>query len=891
MSLRKERSFASIAALAGFGKLAPSPSLAQSSTSTFSASDNHSGSGDEEEEEEEEEFVPAGLVRATLRIKSEGPSKPKANEAAARPRASPDDTSPLSSIITKMDSDIPIRKRVSSLFRASSKGSKGSSSKMYKVSAAASLPDVRASPSPPPSAPPPLPPLPLSNKLVKRPSVRSKPKVKPTHQKKKSIRDVWSALAHGRRDKPPPPEPRKTPDSELERDSNDDDEEIEIRRPSGLGDAASQADWHRDMDGGGLDPSPTDSPSQSEGIHTPEKRHVFPTSCSPTRSESGEDEHEDEEEEDIRRPSGLGRAASIDSNERFSVEAERYVRPWERLASKPNRGTLSSSILQSLLNIRPSPVALPALLWRRIFSFLDSADVSSAARVSRVVCDGARARLYAVVDLRIAEDEIVGMIDVLKKTPDLASRVAGLVCAGWQSFYIDELPELPNLSSLMVFPDIHDEGIAATDSILSFLRNHATLSRVAVVGGDDCTEEEELRLDGADDRPFLPRLTHLHAPLRLASVILERTGASAPEMPLSETSSPVDKTLSPEALSLLSPDPPSPWKLPGWSRAKSESTDLSVLAELDLQKKTVRRIRRKPAPKFEVEEGGEPVKVELKRVASIGKATRARTVFLPPKLVLPLVVRVVLANPMYEGGGSVGGGRLGRAIASVLATRGSTSVAAIHVLLGPRVERRTLEKVLRTMGTEIEQEASSHVVLLEVRAAVRLFELNKTITSVLPLFSGLRTLLLSSSQTRPAATPQSFTFPPSSPSVQSVYLSAPSSPASACSLDTTLLAPPGLPRARTPNSMLGVEPWAWEWDGWVLPPSSSPADPDSGRSSPTGSAYSNYSHPPTPTPANPDQLTAEELATVNVWRRACPNLDRVRMLSGLHWLRERHTIQ
>ncbi|KAJ7128563.1 hypothetical protein C8R44DRAFT_778231, partial [Mycena epipterygia] len=236
---------------------------------------------------------------------------------------------------------------------------------------------------------------------------------------------------------------------------------------------------------------------------------------------------------------------------------------------------------------------------------LTEADAASVARVCRAACEGARGRLYGEVCFGSAllgrgettptsGDRRAQQLRASLRRPHLARCVEGVVCAGWPPWGgergLNE-PEiyLPALRSLTIFPpdspspspsspsspssvptptlDTRSQPPAQgldTPALLSFLASHPTLERLAVVGGEDAADdtseveatedprarERESKTEG---RPFLPRLTHLHAPPALAVRVLARLSSIAP---LSTSSSGVNGTgkLSPAALALLAPD-------------------------------------------------------------------------------------------------------------------------------------------------------------------------------------------------------------------------------------------------------------------------------------------------------------------------------------------------
>ncbi|KAJ6589533.1 hypothetical protein B0H19DRAFT_1303872 [Mycena capillaripes] len=712
-----------------------------------------------------------------------------------------------------------------------------------------------------------------------------------------------------------------------------------------------------------------------------------------------------------------------------------------------------------------TPAQLPLSVWKHVFGYLELGDAARVCAVSRVWCEVGRGRVWGVVDMRgwgtsfasepvdaeggLAggggdehaglggdEDEeqeqeqersrrrAAGLARALR-TPHLAARVEGVVCAGWPPPWPWEGSEgegegegemhLPALRSLTIFPSdppapsssrsdtpvmpktpttpsasAHPKtpttprspatpgsGRAAktdTPALLSFLRAHPTLERLAVVGMEDDSLDDDKEYNGEDKdkeehMPFLPRLTHLHAPPALAVRLLERIASAPFAAPLpSHTSSattsttatstststgttnasPGTKQLSAASLALLAPDPKRGLvRLPGWHRdrgrghghnadmdashasAGAGATAPQVLQqEREKEKQPEKRIPRKAPPLFEDEdlaadgevdgdvEVGEE-KVELRRVGSIGRAARAVYVQARPSLSgtrtttgephpHPLrVLRLAVPRPLYEGA-AAGGGRVGRAVGAVLARgAGATSKGAasggkqgdkaqqaqglaVHLLFGPRVERRTLEKVLRTLGSGLAEvvatevsaacadgspsaggkgekappsawpargrsgwedtqgvekdagigKAARGVALLEVRSPVRVAELYKIVAAVLPRYPALRTLLLTRPQGLQLAT-TSLSVPPSPNSPSFFFPSPPSTP--------SWHAPPSPSlRLRVPPSPLHTPPSPLQ----RAPPSPSLPPSPSFRAPPSPSQASLYpSVPPSPSSA------------------------------------------
>ncbi|KAJ7501481.1 hypothetical protein B0H11DRAFT_1991876 [Mycena galericulata] len=256
------------------------------------------------------------------------------------------------------------------------------------------------------------------------------------------------------------------------------------------------------------------------------------------------------------------------------------------------------------------------------------------------------------------------------------------------------------------------------------------------------------------------------------------------------------------------------------------------------------------------------------------------------------VLRIAVPRPLYEGGAAAaGGGRVGRAVGGVLARgvrapsaappsgdavagvafpsafpvpfarqgEGTQGGLALHLVFGPRVDRRTLEKVLRTLGSGMgemppsswrgrigekeegeEKSTGNHpgaIELLEVRSAVRAAELYKIISAVLPRYPSLCTLLLT--RPPPAFPPHSRTGSPRSPSF--FFPSPPSTPG----FTSSSLRPPPSPSSRSPPSPTFARP----------PPSPSPSPP-----SPLGFLTSASPSAPSPSTSAPPSPARQTLA-------------------------------
>ncbi|KAF7307352.1 hypothetical protein MIND_00529200 [Mycena indigotica] len=870
-----------------------------------------------EVEEEEYPPPPTGLTRATLRIKT---------LPTPAPTGTPGKKGLLSTETPVGHPKDGLIHRVSSLFRNTSATAKlGSpSSSQYKATASNSEIHVVA-----------------GGKLVKRPSARrnttaaTQPEkdrlreVAVTPQKKtaKSVKSSKSTMSisstfgfksNSSTAKTTPASPgHKSLPNTTSRDELEDDED-DIRRPSDLGRTSSLRS--------------TNSPLDSEAFVEADVSGATPQAKAfPNLSE---DEDEDDEE-DIRRPSGLGRASSMRSLLEDSPEADELASnplenyPRSRTRSSP-AGTLTH--LHQMLGLAPPLLPVNRIastvtpsIWHAIFKYLSLSDSSRCCLVSKTMLSREKTRSRLADSIR---------------SPHLAALVQGVICLGWPSLGFEQL-QLSSLRSLTVFSP---QTMPPLDflSLSTFLREHRTLERLAIIG--DTASDEQVLSENPDTSyvPFLPNLTHLHAPPAITCVLLERMATSPPTLPALPTviETPRKRLLSAEALALLSPDAPSP------------------------KQGGVVELKR-------------PVSINLTRTSYVPASPGSN----PPTPPHPLrVLRIAMPRPLYEtiSSGAVGGARIGRAIASLLARGGQSNVTskrelALHIMLGPRVDKRTMEKVLRTIGTGIKDgldpvKVSGSLALLEVRSCVRVTDLYRTITTIIPRYPTLRTLLLTrltrpsitiaaestppspasstfyfpsppptpgfaSSSLRPPPSPsfsihpppspsfaaaQALPLPPSppiqtlSPSPSSIYASAPSTPTSLAPAtpnyrrSSIQLLPPGLlpplsPHGSTFSRQTATKPtWTWEWDGWqdagdVLNDAGinhwddererlylDDAVIDSfGYDAESSSDFAGLDDPDVT-----DVISREDALRVAVWRRHCPPLERVRMVSGAWWVND-----
>lgn len=167
-------------------------------------------------------------------------------------------------------------------------------------------------------------------------------------------------------------------------------------------------------------------------------------------------------EDDIRRPSGLGRSVSIHSNQSCPPSPLTVVHPASpfddigrgghertRAVSTPNLLRAISAKVQAKLErrssdarpvepVRPRPVCpdIPPEIVAIILSFLPRQTVVSLALVCRAFCSGARLVLYRTLDLRtIRPNRFEQLVALLASCTDLTDLVESLICHAWPPFF------------------------------------------------------------------------------------------------------------------------------------------------------------------------------------------------------------------------------------------------------------------------------------------------------------------------------------------------------------------------------------------------------------------------------------------------------------------------
>ncbi|KAJ6553738.1 hypothetical protein DFH09DRAFT_1495308 [Mycena vulgaris] len=301
---------------------------------------------------------------------------------------------------------------------------------------------------------------------------------------------------------------------------------------------------------------------------------------------------------------------------------------------------------------------------------------------------------------------------------------------------------------------------------------------------------------------------HLYAPPALAARILPRLTCAAPPSsppatslapgrPASDNANALNtngahKGLSAAALVRLAPDPHAKR---GWHRVRSHNAEVEALAGRILAAERAGRGRVRLVPVLslsDAEAEGEVVKAGVVKE----RKTTARAVGVRVRVGMGggggggraalRVLRIAVAREAGAGGGRVWRAVLARASRSGDRGEEEGEGLALHVLFGARVERRTIEKVLHTLGARSAR--GYHGWDADNKGTVRAAELYKFMHAVLPRFPALHTLLL----TRPPALyPPRPAELPSPRSSSFFFLSPPATPG--------FPPPPAVPHARVPG--------------------------------------------------------------------------------------------
>ncbi|KAG2074920.1 hypothetical protein BDR04DRAFT_1115379 [Suillus decipiens] len=251
--------------------------------------------------------------------------------------------------------------------------------------------------------------------------------------------------------------------------------------------------------------------------------------------------------DEIRRPSGLGRRASLMESLQSpseSIELER---------SDGNGGLFAEHAIQSL----------PIELLETILSFLPRSDLPRIALVSAQFCDASRNTLYRILDFQsISESQVEKLCGTLTTHASLAARVQSFSCHFWPATTssdghlipsLDLTTALHNMSKLEsltirtfvpVFSQspplsfrlktlvILDDTISVEEiiDILHFLRNQSSLQYLGFPNvienpfSPESSFHQRIFSSGLAGETILPSLSQLHAPPRLTMAICSLLG-------------------------------------------------------------------------------------------------------------------------------------------------------------------------------------------------------------------------------------------------------------------------------------------------------------------------------------------------------------------------------
>ncbi|KAG2158777.1 uncharacterized protein EDB93DRAFT_1246015 [Suillus bovinus] len=257
--------------------------------------------------------------------------------------------------------------------------------------------------------------------------------------------------------------------------------------------------------------------------------------------------------DEIRRPSGLGRRASLMESSQLPSENISLER------SNGNEGLLAEHATHTGVPIQ----SLPVELLETILSFLPKLDLLRIALVSTHFCDASRNTLYRTLDFQsISEPQVEKLCRTLAAHASLAARVRSFSCHFWPATTSSEghltpsldltkaLHNMSNLESLTlrtfvpVFSQspplsfqlktlvILDDTISVEQiiDIIHFLRNQTSLQYLAfpnVVENTFLPESsfhQHIFASGLARETILPSLSQLHAPPRLMMTICSLLG-------------------------------------------------------------------------------------------------------------------------------------------------------------------------------------------------------------------------------------------------------------------------------------------------------------------------------------------------------------------------------
>ncbi|KAG1744778.1 hypothetical protein EDB19DRAFT_1694215 [Suillus lakei] len=257
--------------------------------------------------------------------------------------------------------------------------------------------------------------------------------------------------------------------------------------------------------------------------------------------------------DEIRRPSGLGRRASL---------MESLQLPSESIDLERSNGT-GGSLAEHTTHAGVAIQSLPMELLETVLSFLPKFDLPRIALVSAQLCDASRNTLYRILDFQsISEPQVEKLCTILATYTSLAARVQSLSCHFWPATTstdghlipsLDLTTALHNMSNLEcltirtfvpVFSQsppllfrlktlvILDDTISLQQitDILHFLRKQTSLQYLAFPNvvekpfSAECSSHQHAFASGFAQETILPSLSQLHAPPQLTMTICSLLG-------------------------------------------------------------------------------------------------------------------------------------------------------------------------------------------------------------------------------------------------------------------------------------------------------------------------------------------------------------------------------
>lgn len=274
--------------------------------------------------------------------------------------------------------------------------------------------------------------------------------------------------------------------------------------------------------------------------------------------------------DEIRRPSGLGRRASLMESlplhgESIDLERSngnggeaRLLKSLSNLLNNPSHSFRSGLLAEHTTHTGVTIQSLPVELLETILSFLPKFALPRIALVSAQLCNASRNTLYRILDFQsISEPQVKKLCKTLATHASLATRVQSFSCHFWPASEGHLIPSLdlttalhnmsnlecltlrtfspvfsrsPPLSFRLKTLVILDDTISEEQfiDILHFLRNQSSLQYLAFPNvvenaSPESSFHQHIFVSGLA-REMLPSLSQLHAPPRLTMAICSLLG-------------------------------------------------------------------------------------------------------------------------------------------------------------------------------------------------------------------------------------------------------------------------------------------------------------------------------------------------------------------------------